>query len=353
MIGVTKFTDGAWAVMVLVPVMVFLLVRMNRQYQHEAEQLVEHLQTFQDTYAGTELRRPSVVLMVEDVDGKTIHALQYAKQLRGDIVAVHLEDDPMQTLLLESAWSQAGLKDIPLRVLRGSGDDGVRLAGFVGSLPTDHDVTVLVPIVLRSVEAGALLRGPGRDEAHARAAPVPERARDPGARSSRRRSPPVTRARRPTGVRFALRGTHTAVVLVDKLDVAVLRAVHYAIQLGATEVRAIHAAVDPERAMTLADRWMAYGIPVPLDIVECWDRNIPRTLEREVLGLALPGSEVTVVMPRRDFPRLIQRMLHDRTSRQIIAHARAVPSRRRGRRPLLLRRPSQGPAVLGNRRGAE
>jgi hypothetical protein len=107
------------------------------------------------------------------------------------------------------------------------------------------------------------------------------------------------------------------VVLVDKLDVAVLRAVRYALQLGATEVRAVHAAVDPDRAVSLADRWMTYGIPVPLDIVECWDRNIPRTLEREVLGLAGHGAEVTVVMPRRDFPRLAQRMLHDRTSHQI------------------------------------
>ena len=116
---------------------------------------------------------------------------------------------------------------------------------------------------------------------------------------------------------FVRRGTHTAVVLVDRLDAAVLRAVHYALQLGATQVRAVHAAVDPDRAMALGDQWMAFGIPVPLDIVECWDRNIPRTLEREVLGLAKLGTEVTVVMPRRDFPRFVQRLLHDRTSRQI------------------------------------
>ena len=33
---------------------------------------------------------------------------------------------------------------------------------------------------------------------------------------------------------------------------------------------------------------MEHGIPVPLDIIECWDRNIPRTLERDVLALAEP-----------------------------------------------------------------
>jgi hypothetical protein len=104
---------------------------------------------------------------------------------------------------------------------------------------------------------------------------------------------------------------------VDKLDIAVLRAVRYARQLGATDVRAVHAAVDPDRASVLADKWMSYGLPLPLDVVECWDRNAPRTLEREVLTLAESGTEVTVVMPRRDFPKLRQRMLHDRTSHKI------------------------------------
>jgi hypothetical protein len=111
---------------------------------------------------------------------------------------------------------------------------------------------------------------------------------------------------------------HTSVVLVDKLDRAVLRAVAYALTLGATEVRAVHAAVDPERAMHLADAWMSSGVPVALDVVECWDRNVPRTLEEEVIQLGHRGAEVTVVMPRRDFPKLRQRLLHDRTSRRIV-----------------------------------
>jgi hypothetical protein len=56
---------------------------------------------------------------------------------------------------------------------------------------------------------------------------------------------------------------------------------------------------------------------MPLDLIECWDRNVSRSLEREVLSLADPLTEVTVVMPRRDFPHLRQRVLHDRTSRKI------------------------------------
>ena len=60
-IGITKFTHGAWAVVVLVPVMVWLLVRMNRQYEREQHELERDLERFD----ADELRRPTTVLLVE------------------------------------------------------------------------------------------------------------------------------------------------------------------------------------------------------------------------------------------------------------------------------------------------
>ena len=46
-------------------------------------------------------------------------------------------------------------------------------------------------------------------------------------------------------------------------------------------------------------------------------RNVARALEREIIGTADPRAEVTVVLPRRDYAQLRQRILHDRTSRSI------------------------------------
>jgi hypothetical protein len=51
--------------------------------------------------------------------------------------------------------------------------------------------------------------------------------------------------------------------------------------------------------------------------VECWDRDVSRSVERYVVDLMGPDTEVTVVLPRRDFARASQRLLHDRTSRSI------------------------------------
>src|SRR5262249_7128097 len=37
-IAITKFTHGAWFIIVLVPIMVYALVRLNRQYESEMEE---------------------------------------------------------------------------------------------------------------------------------------------------------------------------------------------------------------------------------------------------------------------------------------------------------------------------
>ena len=230
---------------------------------------------------------------------------------------MHLETDPLSSLDLETAWEAAGLGAVPLKVLRGHGDPAGRLAGFVGGLPEDHEVTVLMPVP-HDVSAWERLSDSRAGAKLARALLPYDQVRVTLVRDHPDGVHPLTHDDAGRAViRLAPRGTHSVVVLVDKLDRAVLRAVRYATALGATDVRAVHAAVDLERASALADRWMELRVPIRLDIVECWDRNVSRALETAVLELSAADNEVTAVMPRRDFPKLRQRLLHDRTSRKI------------------------------------
>ena len=46
-----KFMEGAWVIILLVPIMVALLVRLNRQYEAEEHQLVD------DAHAAVSARR--------------------------------------------------------------------------------------------------------------------------------------------------------------------------------------------------------------------------------------------------------------------------------------------------------
>ncbi|MBI3648139.1 MAG: APC family permease [Actinobacteria bacterium] len=314
-IAVTKFTHGAWAVVVMVPVLVFLLTRMNRQYEQEAKELDHDLQRF----SAKDLRRPLTVVLVDDVDHKTIHALQYAKTIRAeDVIAVHIERDRTWTTQLQQKWSDARLGDgFPLSTLRGEGDEPTRLAGFAGSLPVDREVNLIIPV---PVDHSLRERLSGRriETRIARALLPYEQVRVTLVRDHEDGVHPlvVDEEGRPQ-VRFLPRGQHEVVIPVDKIDRAFLRAVRYALTLGATEVRAVHAGVDPHRAEELVATWMGSGLPIPLDVVQCWDRDVPRAVERFTLELSRPGVEVTVVLPRRDYPKLRQRLLHDRTSRAI------------------------------------
>jgi amino acid transporter len=314
-IAYTKFRHGAWAVMVFVPIMVWLLVRLNHQYEREQVELELDLAPFE---RGAR-RRPVAVLLVEDLDRKTLHALQYARTIGASATfALHVErsDAPAQELM--DRWAGLNL-DVPLRLLPHSGDDAAAIARYAASLAVDAgvEVTIVVPGPARTMWLERLRRGRTGARIASALAPYPSvrmtLVRDhPGA------GHPVTTdedGRRQ--VHLTPRDDHRVLVLIDRPDRAALRAVDYALSLGARDVRAVHAAVDPDLQTELIERWMALRVPIELDLVECWDRDVARSLELQVVGLMGPRTEVTVVLPRRDFATLRQRLLHDRTSRRI------------------------------------
>ncbi|HVV36997.1 MAG TPA: APC family permease [Acidimicrobiales bacterium] len=114
-IGITKFTRGAWVVVVLVPVMVALLVRLNKQYESEAEELKE------DAKAAAEaqvLRRHVVLVLVDTLDRAAARAIQYARTLHPDeLKAVHIAVDLYKAEQLAEEWRALGLTRLPLELV--------------------------------------------------------------------------------------------------------------------------------------------------------------------------------------------------------------------------------------------
>ena len=311
----TKFAEGAWVVIASMPILVVALLRLHTQYERETVELERDLAAFEPPTG----RAPIAILLVDDLDPKTVHALQYARTIRVErVIAVHVEESPDRTRELQRSWQIAGLGEIPLRVIRGSEDQAASVAGFLAAYQReDRDVIVILPV------------------AHTRTAGARLADRRTGARLDRALLPypnvRVTLVRdHPDGVhplqrdeegrpvvRLETRGLHDVVILVDKLDRATLQAIEYGMDLGPTSIRAVHAAADPDRAARLIERWSELSAPVPLDVVVCFDRDIPRALERYVVAIAKETTEVTAVMPRRYYPKFRQRLLHDRTSRRI------------------------------------
>jgi amino acid transporter len=121
---------------------------------------------------------------------------------------------------------------------------------------------------------------------------------------------------------------HVVLVLVDRLDLAVVRALRYAGSLRPTEIRAVHLMVDSEEATKLEQDWIERGLGdrFPLQIVEVPDRRLVRAAAEFALNTVIQEqAEVTVLLPRRTFQRISQRLLHDRTADRIAAAVGPLP----------------------------
>jgi amino acid transporter len=120
---------------------------------------------------------------------------------------------------------------------------------------------------------------------------------------------------------------HVVIVLVDRLDMAVARAIQYARTLTPDDLRAVHFDIDSKVARELEEEWSRLGLSrLPLDVIECPDRRLGRaTIELVADAVADGDTECTVLLPRRSFATGWQRFLHDRTADKISAVVSQVP----------------------------
>jgi amino acid transporter len=106
--AVVKFTEGAWLILIIFPIGVFALIRLNREYRTEAR-VLETISERRASSGGVQ-RQPNysrrvVIVFVDDFDLSTIAALRYAKSLRPTAVrAVHFVIDTEQAEKLRVAW---------------------------------------------------------------------------------------------------------------------------------------------------------------------------------------------------------------------------------------------------------
>ena len=111
-IAVTKFTHGAWLVIVLVPIMVMFLVRLAQQYATEAEQLERDVP---EAVAAPIFRRHVVLVFIDRLDLASVRAIQYARTLMpDDLRAVHFVLDEHHAEALTAAWLEYGMTQIEL-----------------------------------------------------------------------------------------------------------------------------------------------------------------------------------------------------------------------------------------------
>jgi amino acid transporter len=155
---VAKFTEGAWLVVVVFPLLVYGLVRLNRQYSAEAS-VLEMSRTERPELAKYERLR--VFVFVDSVDLAEVEALRYGKGLHADeLLAVHFVVDGDHSAQLQERW-QHFEHDTQLRVIDCPDRNLGRVAQeLVLQVKRDHPetkVTVLLPRRTYSAMLGRLL----------------------------------------------------------------------------------------------------------------------------------------------------------------------------------------------------
>ncbi|HEU0132488.1 MAG TPA: APC family permease [Mycobacteriales bacterium] len=145
-IAVTKFAQGAWMVMIAVPIGVAFLIHLNKTYERERSGLAVGID---------DLNRPAeprhhVVVLVERLDASVAEALRYAKQispfgLHSTVTALHAASDPVAARHLEDEWEQYRVP-VPLTLVDCPDRDvaGAVVRWLDAHSPDRTEVTVIV-----------------------------------------------------------------------------------------------------------------------------------------------------------------------------------------------------------------
>ncbi len=108
---ITKFTHGAFLVVIAMPLLVFLMVRINRHYVRVARQLTAQA-------AGVTLpSRIHAVVLISQLNEPSLKALAFAQAIRpSTITALRVDTNPRSTEMLVKQWSERDIS-VPLSIV--------------------------------------------------------------------------------------------------------------------------------------------------------------------------------------------------------------------------------------------
>jgi amino acid transporter len=109
-VGVTRFLEGAWMVVVVIPALVLMFYTIRRHYVEMTRQIDVY------GYHPPKLGRHPVVVLVGGMNRGVIAALTYARAISPNVTALTVDLDSTSTARLQMHWPEWA-PDVPLVVL--------------------------------------------------------------------------------------------------------------------------------------------------------------------------------------------------------------------------------------------
>jgi amino acid transporter len=111
-IGISKFLEGAWITIFLIPALVILFLRIRAHYWEVGRELTLHGLPPSLRPAPT----PRVVIPISGVHRGIVEAVDFALAITRDVTAVYIELEPGEAEAVQKKW-QGWWPDIPLKVV--------------------------------------------------------------------------------------------------------------------------------------------------------------------------------------------------------------------------------------------
>jgi Amino acid permease len=293
----TKFAEGAWIVIVAIPVLVLLSYGVRRHYRR----IARRLRAGAAAVRAAGMPHNKVLLLAEDVDVAAEGALWYARLVaNGNLRALHVPGRRTDSGV-PARWFDLANGSPRLEVLRGDEGGVDAVLQEIWKLPRGEGdfVTVVVPEQFRRRSLLAALR---RSTFRLKLRLLWE----PGVVVTD--VPAVSDRHAPEGLT-----PHQLVVrvLVSGVNAASMRAVNYARSLGVGDARAVFFAFDPDEARAFKREWAEAGVAMTLEVTDAPYRDVGDPLLaylREIT--ADPDVAVNVVLPEVVLPGW-RRALHN------------------------------------------
>jgi hypothetical protein len=292
----SKFTQGAWAVMVAIPILIAGFYGIHRHYRKVSRRLQAGIAAVEAAPRATN----QVVLFVDSADAALSEALWYTRQIAGeDFRAIHVPGRGTDPGILPRFRQLTEMRpDLELLTPEDRRVDTV--IDYLWALPRGESsfVTVVVPELFHSRSlVSAVARGPEfRIKLRLLTEPgvvitdVPVLAQNGAKRLPRRAS-----------VRILVSGAHAAT----------MRALNYAETLGFEDTKAVFFAFDADEADAMQREWEERRLSVPLQIEQAPFRDIGDPLLGHLREItADPDAVAVAIMPELIFSGP-SRLLHN------------------------------------------
>jgi amino acid transporter len=99
--AITKFTSGAWFVVVLIPTLVFIFFRIHHHYKNVAHRL-----SLQGARPELHKRPVRTLILVDDVHAETVRMVDFAKSLDHPWEAIHIGVNPEKAKIVQQKWEE-------------------------------------------------------------------------------------------------------------------------------------------------------------------------------------------------------------------------------------------------------